>query len=84
MLFRSADVLRKTPPVDAAAERRALERSLKKEPASKPGPEEIAPGIRVEAKKGRAVLTGPGVDAAFLEALRAFAVSHAKTSRLTD
>ena len=44
---------------------------------------EIAPGIRVEAKKGRAVLTGPGVDTAFLEALRGFAVSHAKGSGVT-
>ena len=81
---RIADVLRKTPPEDAAAERRALERALRKEPASKPDPEEIAPGIRVEAKKGRAVLTGPGVDAAFLEGLRAFAVSHAKGFGVRD
>ena len=80
---RIADVLRKNPPEDAAAERRTLERALQSSSTPEPAPEEIAPGIRVEAKKGRVVLTGPGVDATFLEALRAFAVSRAKRNGIT-
>ena len=76
---RIADALRKTPPVDAGAERGLLERALKKQPASKPGPSELVPGLNFEAKKGRVVLSGPTVDAAFLEDLRNFIVSRAKS-----
>lgn len=75
---RIADALRKTPPQDAAAERRVLERALRKRGDPVPKAEEIAPGISLATGKGRAVLTGPGVDAAFVEKLRLMAVSHAK------
>ena len=76
---RIADALRKTPPENAGSERALLERALKKQPAAKAKPEVLAPGLQFEAKKGRAVLSGPALDASFLAALRNFAVSHAKT-----
>lgn len=84
VVARIGDALRKTPPADAAAERRVLERALKGPAAAREPGEEIAPGVRLETGKGRAVLTGPGVDGGFLDALRAFAVSHAKTSGRSD
>lgn len=78
---RLSEALRKTPPVDAAAERRTLERALKKQapPAPRTAKVGIAPGLMLEARAGRAVLSGPALDEAFLEALQAFAVSHAKS-----
>jgi len=79
--LRLSDALRKSPPEDAAAERRTLERALNAPRAPRrPAGEEIAPGLTFEAKKGRVVLTGPGVDAGFAEAMRAWAVSHAKNA----
>lgn len=77
---RIADALRKTPPEDAAAERRALERALKKRSQPKTKPEELAPGLRFEAKQGRVVLSGSALSEEFLDALRNFVVSHAKTN----
>lgn len=77
--IRIGEALRKTPPEDAAAERRTIERALKAPSAAgRAGGEEIAPGVRFTTKKGRAVLTGPGVTEGFAEALRNWAVSHAK------
>lgn len=75
---RITDALRKTPPADAVAERRVLERALSSPGPSRPEAERIAPELTLEAKDGRAVLKGRAVDADFLDALRAFAVSHAK------
>ena len=75
---RIADALRKTPPEDAGAERRTIERALKGQGAAMSEKEKLAQGVTLEARAGRAVLTGPGVDEAFLAALRSFAVSHAK------
>ena len=76
---RLKDRLRKTPAADAAAERAVLEKALRDgKAAPKPAKETLAPGIALEAKTGRVVLSGTGVDAAFLDALRAFALSHAK------
>lgn len=66
---RLAEALRRTPPADAAEERRTLERALKKT-APKEAPEKVATGIWLEARKGRAVLTGPGVDSGLAGALR--------------
>jgi len=76
---RLSEALRKTPPKDAAAERRMLERVLRapQTPKRTTG-EEIAPGLTLQVKKGRAVLTGPGVDGGFVEAMRAWVISHAK------
>lgn len=66
---RIGDALRKTPPADAGAERRVLERALKA-PAKEQAGEEIAPGVLLSMARGRVVLNGPGVDPAFVEALR--------------
>ena len=67
---RIGDALRKTPATDAAAERGVLERALKAPSEKAPAAEEIAPGVHLRTAKGRAVLSGPAVDPAFLEALR--------------
>lgn len=75
---RISDALRKTPASDPGAERRALERALKKSAPAKAGSREIAPGLRVAAGKGRVVLSGKAVDTDFLAALEDWAVSHAK------
>lgn len=67
---RINDALRKTPPADATAERRVLERALKG-PAAKPlPPEEIAPGVTLKTARGRVTLSGKGVDPSFEAALR--------------
>ena len=75
---RISEALRKTPPEDAAAERRVIERALRTPRTASDGAEEIAPGVTFQVKKGRAVLSGPGVTPGFAEALREWAVSHAK------
>lgn len=74
---RLSDALRKTPPVDAAAERRTIERALKGREGGGTG-EAVLPGIDLRASRGRAVLAGPGVDDAFLDALRIWMLSRAK------
>lgn len=60
---RLAVALRKTPPADAAAERRAIETALRKT-APAAAPAEIVPGVALDRRKGRVVLSGAGVDAA--------------------
>ena len=70
-------LLKKTPPKDAAQERSLLEAALKRPAASKPVAEDLAPGLRVEMKAGRAVLSGPKVDADFLQALKRWALDQA-------
>lgn len=50
----------------AAEERAVLEGCLKGPDAPRPDPVDLAPGLRLETKAGRAVLSGKGVDAAFL------------------
>ncbi|MEL7114011.1 MAG: ParB N-terminal domain-containing protein [Pseudomonadota bacterium] len=76
---RLAEALRKTPPEDALDERKAIERALKapKAPGSPQG-QEIAPGVVLKAGKGRVALSGPAVNQGFIDALQAWAVSHAK------
>ncbi|MBL3568893.1 hypothetical protein BV509_21310 [Rhodovulum sulfidophilum] len=70
---RLAAALKKTPPADAEAERRLIERALRKAPAAAaPRGREVAPGIRLEARKGRLVLSGAGVGPELAEALEAF------------
>lgn len=70
---RLAEALRKSPPADAAAERRTLERALKKAaPARAETAREVAPGIRLAAKKGRIVLSGGAVDDGLAEAIAGF------------
>lgn len=73
---RIARKLSNVAPEDAAAERRVLEQALKTPVVS--ARETLAPGLSWQAKAGRAVLSGKALDAEFLEALKAFAVSHAK------
>jgi ParB family chromosome partitioning protein len=67
---RITDVLRKTPPADAAAERRVLERALKGPAAPAGRGEEVAPGVTLSAGKGRLTLTGKGVTPELVQALR--------------
>jgi len=77
---RLADALRKTPPQDAAAERRTLERALKGTPAAKAKrTDDLVPGVQLQAAKGRAVLSGAGVDQPLLDDLRDWLVSRAKS-----
>ena len=76
---RIAAALKASPPADAAAERRVLEGALKGPGAAKPVREDLAPGLRFEQKAGRAVLSGKAVDQTFLDALKAWAISHAKS-----
>lgn len=64
--------LRRVPPKDAAGERLVLEQALKG-PRAQSTREEIAPGLRLETKAGRAVLSGNAVDDAFVKALKAWA-----------
>ncbi len=79
---RIADALRKTPPADAAAERATLERALRsgkgQGATSAVKPRQIIPGVTLKAAEGRVALSGKGVDDAFVAALEAWAVSHAK------
>lgn len=66
---RLKDALRKGAPATAEAERAILDRALKKTGEAKapaaPG-DEIRPGVFLKRAKGRAVLSGPGVDEALL------------------
>lgn len=72
---RIARALKQAPPEDAAAERRVLEAALR-QPGAAPVREDLAPGLRLETRAGRAVLSGKAVDAAFLEDLKAWAASR--------
>lgn len=67
---RINDTLRKTPPADAVAERLVLERGLKGSAGKAPRGEEIAPGVMFKATRGKLTLSGKGVDAALVQALR--------------
>lgn len=72
MANRIATALKRADPADAVAERQVLDRVLKapeKKPRHAPGAE-VAPGIALEAKKGRVVLSGPGVSVELGEALK--------------
>lgn len=75
---RLSEALRRTPPADAAAERKTLERALRKQAAPRAKPETLARGLKWQAGSGRVVLSGPALTEEFLAALRDFAVSHAK------
>jgi ParB family chromosome partitioning protein len=73
-------LLKKTP-ADPATERGILEAALKgPEKASEkvPKAQEIAPGLVLETKAGRAVLSGKAVDQAFLDALCEWAAGRAQ------
>lgn len=76
--MRISAALKATPPEDAAAERRILEAGLKapQTPAEARPVQNIASGLKLEAKAGRAVLSGPAVDEAFLEALKLWAAGR--------
>jgi ParB family transcriptional regulator, chromosome partitioning protein len=73
---RLRDALRKTPPGTPEAERAALERALRKgseagTPAS-PKTTQVIPGVTLEARKGRVVLSGAGVTEALQRDLKAW------------
>ena len=67
---RLKDALRKSPPVDAVAERKILDRALTPPKAPAPKAEEIAPGVMLKASKGTLTLSGKGVDADLAQALK--------------
>ena len=73
---RLRDRLRKAPAGDAEAEQAALQAALAapKAAARRPSPaaDELAPGIRLAARRGGLTLSGPGVDAAFRARLEAW------------
>lgn len=75
---RIAALLKATPPKDAVEERALLERALKGERPPSTRPEILSDGLKWQAKPGRVVLAGDALTPEFLEALRDFAVSHAK------
>ena len=58
----------------AAAERAVLERALRRSGREdgQGSRDEITPGLFLEVRRGRAVVTGAKVDASFLDALRAW------------
>lgn len=60
---RLRDVLRKTRPETAVEERAALERALRRGAALPPSqdPREVVPGVHLEARRGKLVLSGKGV-----------------------
>jgi ParB family chromosome partitioning protein len=64
--------LKKADPQEATVERSVLEQALKQPKTAPLHREEIAPGLRLETKAGRAVLSGRAVDDAFLAALKAW------------
>ncbi len=72
---RIADTLRKTPADDSAAERRVIERALTTPKTAAATTSTIAPGLKMRAEEGRVVFSGPRVDAAFLDAVQAWAKS---------
>ena len=79
---RIKDALRTTPPADAAAERRTLERALKKHaPLSARKPEALAPDLSAQFKAGRVVLSGAALTDELCAKLRDFLVSHTKENR---
>lgn len=77
---RVSKALKNAQPQDASAERQVLDHALKRTTVSKQRAkgEEIVPGVVLDIKKGRAVISGAGVDDTLAKALRACIVSHAK------
>ena len=73
---RIAAALKAAAPQDAAAERKVLEGALKAPVTPKPAPEDIAPGLTLEVKAGRAVLAGKAVNSDFIQALRDWAAAQ--------
>ena len=68
---RIADALRKSPPADAAAERKVLDRALRTPSgASKPTSESVAPGINLTQAKGKIILNGAGVTPVLVDDLK--------------
>jgi ParB family chromosome partitioning protein len=64
------DALRKAAPGTAEAERAILERALRKRPETpKAARRDIAPGLALESRPGRLVLTGAAVDEALATAI---------------
>ncbi len=76
---RITKALRQAPPQDAAAERKILERALTNVPGPKNAPETLAPGLDWQIRAGRVVLSGNALDEEFRQALKEFAISHAKS-----
>lgn len=77
---RIGTALDKAAPDDAAGERKVLEAALKKPSGATRRDEELAPGLSWRGSKGRVVLSGPALTPEFAEALRNFAILHAKNT----
>ena len=75
MATQISAALTKAAPEDAVAERKVLEGSLKR-PTAKPVREEVAPGLTLEVKAGRAVFSGKAVNREFIKALRDWATTQ--------
>jgi ParB family chromosome partitioning protein len=73
---RISSTLKSAAPEDAAAERKVLEAALKRPVVSKSVAEEIAPGLTLDVKAGRAVLSGKAINRDFIQALRDWAASR--------
>ncbi len=73
---RLKDNLRKYSFDSASAERSVLERFVKGDPSPPPQKEELAPGIAIEMRKGRVVLSGPGVSEALVQDLSNWLLSR--------
>lgn len=74
--IRISKALKAAVPQDAAAERRVLERALAVPEAPKATRVSLGPGLQLESRAGRAVLSGKAVDADFLKALEVWAKSQ--------
>lgn len=70
---RISATLKADPDRDAAAERAVLEAAIRG-PKAAAKREEIAPGLVLQSKEGRVVLSGKAVDATFLKALKDWVV----------
>ena len=81
---RISKALAKAAPEDAEAERRVLDAALKApKAAATVVREELAMGLILEARAGRAVLTGKAIDERLLVALRCFLAGHTKAADKT-
>ncbi len=83
---RLRDALRKAAPETVEAERAILDRALKKRTgaetsAAKPVRRDIVPGVALEYRPGRLVLSGRAMDDALAEDLAAWLAAHATADR---
>lgn len=78
---RIREAIAATDPRDAAAERKLLDAALKPPAPPRRRPETVAPGIALATAKGKAVLSGKGVDAALVDDLKRWLAGRSGSSR---